>query len=329
MSAAPYTLYDMPVSNNGARVRMILYYKDVPASDVAIVSPMELGGLRSDEFLAVNPQGKMPALVCRDEGLCVPESDTIARFLGGRFPGGGHFAPAAGSVEALLADRLARHHDTYLAPIQGCLYKATPAGQPYGAFPSRAAAQDEFCRQLLLVEDYVGEAGPYLLGGEPSHGDCALYPTLLFAEKMLPLFGRAFALGPKTQKWFDFMSTEDAVGARVRGEVRGALDGWDAKGPVYEDDLCYAFRDINPVAPTHVLLIPKVRSGLTQLRHASPDQAALLGHLMSKVGAVAAAAGLGDAGYRLVVNDGADACQTVFHLHLHIIGGRELAWPPG
>ncbi|KAH8071437.1 hypothetical protein JL721_4415 [Aureococcus anophagefferens] len=329
MSAAPYTLYDMPVSNNGARVRMILYYKDVPASDVAIVSPMELGGLRSDEFLAVNPQGKMPALVCRDEGLCVPESDTIARFLGGRFPGGGHFAPAAGSVEALLADRLARHHDTYLAPIQGCLYKATPAGQPYGAFPSRAAAQDEFCRQLLLVEDYVGEAGPYLLGGEPSHGDCALYPTLLFAEKM------------------------------VRGEVRGALDGWDAKGrwasifgaglrddadatifdkilagdipsdKVYEDDLCYAFRDINPVAPTHVLLIPKVRSGLTQLRHASPDQAALLGHLMSKVGAVAAAAGLGDAGYRLVVNDGADACQTVFHLHLHIIGGRELAWPPG
>ena len=359
MSAAPYTLYDMPVSNNGARVRMILYYKDVPASDVAIVSPMELGGLRSDDFLAVNPQGKMPALVCRDEGLCVPESDTIARFLGGRFPGGGHFAPAAGSVEALLADRLARHHDTYLAPIQGCLYKATPAGQPYGAFPSRAAAQDEFCRQLLLVEDYVGEAGPYLLGGEPSHGDCALFPTLLFAEKMLPLFGRAFALGPKTRKWFDFMSTEDAVGVKVRGEVRGALDGWDAKGrwasifgaglrddadgtifdkivagdipsdKVYEDDLCYAFRDINPVAPTHVLLIPKVRSGLTQLRYASPDQAALLGHLMSKVGAVAEAAGLGDAGYRLVVNDGADACQTVFHLHLHIIGGRELAWPPG
>ncbi|KAH8064485.1 HIT domain containing protein [Aureococcus anophagefferens] len=310
MSAAPYTLYDMPVSNNGARVRMILYYKDVPASDVAIVSPMELGGLRSDEFLAVNPQGKMPALVCRDEGLCVPR-----------------------------------------LPLQG------DAGQPYGAFPSPAAAQDEFCRQLLLVEDYVGEAGPYLLGGEPSHGDCALYPTLLFAEKMLPLF--AAPSPPENPKWFDFMSTEDAVGARVRGEVRGALDGWDAKGrwasifgagvrddadatifdkilagdipsdKVYEDDLCYAFRDINPVAPTHVLLIPKVRSGLTQLRHAAPDQAALLGHLMSKVGAVAEAAGLGDAGYRLVVNDGADACQTVFHLHLHIIGGRELAWPPG
>ena len=61
MSAAPYTLYDLPVSNNGARVRMLLYYKDVKPDQVAIVSPMELGGLRSEDYLAVNPQGKMPA----------------------------------------------------------------------------------------------------------------------------------------------------------------------------------------------------------------------------------------------------------------------------
>ena len=364
MSAgAAYTLYDMPVSNNGARVRMICYYKNLGEEDVAIVSPMDLGGLKSPEFLAVNPQGKMPALVCRDEGLCVPESDTIARFVGGKFndrDGPGDFAPAAGSTAAVLADRLARHHDTYLAPIQGCLYKASPAGQPYGAFPSRSAAQDEFCKQLMIIEDYVAEAGPYCLGAEPSHADCALFPTLIFAEKMLPLFGRDFALGPKTKKWFDFMSSgEDAVAAKVKDEVRGALDGWDAKGrwatifgaglrddadrtifdkiisgeipsdKVYEDDACVAFKDVNPVAPTHVLLIPKDRSGLTQLRYASGDQAQLLGHLMSKVGDVAEAAGLGDKGYRLVVNDGADACQTVFHLHLHIIGGRELAWPPG
>ena len=67
MSAAPYTLYDLPVSNNGARVRMLLYYKDVKPDQVAIVSPMELGGLRSEDYLAVNPQGKMPALSCRDE----------------------------------------------------------------------------------------------------------------------------------------------------------------------------------------------------------------------------------------------------------------------
>ena len=58
-------------------------------------------------------------------------------------------------------------------------------------------------------------------------------------------------------------------------------------------------------------------------------QAGLLGHLMTKVPAVAEAAGLGDQGYRVVVNDGADAGQTVFHLHIHVLGGRELAWPPG
>ena len=101
MSAAPYTLYDLPVSNNGARVRMLLYYKDV--KDVEIVSPMELGGLRSEDYLKVNPQGKMPALSCRDENELVPESDTIARFLGGKFDAGGAFSPPAGSVEALKA----------------------------------------------------------------------------------------------------------------------------------------------------------------------------------------------------------------------------------
>ena len=64
-------------------------------------------------------------------------------------------------------------------------------------------------------------------------------------------------------------------------------------------------------------------------RFATEDHAALLGRMMAKVGRVAEAAGLSEGGYRLVVNDGADACQSVFHLHLHIIGGRELTWPPG
>ena len=95
MSAAPYTLYDLPVSNNGARVRMLLYYKDVKPDQVEVVSPMELGGLRSEDYLKVNPQGKMPALSCRDENELVPESDTIARFLGGKFDSGGAFSPPA------------------------------------------------------------------------------------------------------------------------------------------------------------------------------------------------------------------------------------------
>lgn len=356
MTAAPYTLYDLPVSNNGARVRMLLYYKDVTPVDVAIVSPMDLGGLRSDEYLAVNPQGKMPALACRDEDELVPESDTIARFLGGRFDSGGTFAPPAGSALALKADRLARHHDIYLAPIQGCLYKASPAGQAYGAFPTRAAALDEFQTQLQLIERYADAGGPYLCGPEPSQADCALFPTLIFAADMLPKFDREFTVGPNTKKWFEMLKTSDPVGQRIYEEVHGALEGWAAKGrwatihgaglrdaeatlfdkivsgdipseKVYEDDLCLAFKDVAPCAPVHILLIPKHRNDLSQLRKAQPEHVGLLGHCMSKVGAVAEAAGLDD--YRVVVNDGASAGQTVFHLHLHIIGGRELSWPPG
>lgn len=94
---------------------------------------------------------------------------------------------------------------------------------------------------------------------------------------------------------------------------------------VYEDELCLAFRDINPQAPTHVLLIPK--KPIPQLSDATPADHALLGHLLIKVGTVAEQLGL--QGFRVVVNNGEEAGQTVFHLHLHILGGRSLAWPPG
>ncbi len=94
---------------------------------------------------------------------------------------------------------------------------------------------------------------------------------------------------------------------------------------LYEDELCLAFRDINPQAPVHVLLIPK--KPIPKLMHAESDDQALLGHLMLKAPEVAKLLGLED--FRLVVNHGELAGQTVFHLHLHIIGGRELFWPPG
>ncbi len=99
---------------------------------------------------------------------------------------------------------------------------------------------------------------------------------------------------------------------------------------MYEDDLAYAFRDISPCAPTHVLVVPKVRGRLSQLQHAEEADAPLLGHLMLVAGRVAKQEGLG-AGYRVVVNDGPQGCQTVFHLHLHVIGGptTQLTWPPG
>ena len=95
---------------------------------------------------------------------------------------------------------------------------------------------------------------------------------------------------------------------------------------VYEDELCLAFRDINPQAPTHVLLVPKKE--IDRLSNAKPEDQALLGHMMLAAGKIAHQLGVGDA-FRVVVNNGAEAGQSVFHLHLHILAGRKLRWPPG
>jgi histidine triad (HIT) family protein len=95
---------------------------------------------------------------------------------------------------------------------------------------------------------------------------------------------------------------------------------------VYEDELCLAFRDINPQAPTHVLIIPKKE--IPRLCDAKPEDQALLGHLMLVAGQVAKQLGVGEA-FRVVLNNGAEAGQSVFHVHLHVLGGRGFRWPPG
>ena len=114
-------------------------------------------------------------------------------------------------------------------------------------------------------------------------------------------------------------STDTVFGAIVRGEIPADI--------VYEDDQCLAFRDLNPQAPTHVLVIPRVAiSGLQAADQADP---ALLGHLMQAAQTVARQEGLEADGWRVVVNVGENAGQTVAHLHLHVLGGRNLSWPPG
>lgn len=95
---------------------------------------------------------------------------------------------------------------------------------------------------------------------------------------------------------------------------------------VYEDTDCLAFHDINPQAPTHVLVIPKQE--IPRLVDASADDQALLGHLVLVANKVARQLGVEEA-YRLVVNNGAGAGQSVFHLHLHLLAGRRFRWPPG
>lgn len=95
---------------------------------------------------------------------------------------------------------------------------------------------------------------------------------------------------------------------------------------VYEDDLALAFRDVNPQAPVHILVIPK--QAIAKLSDAESKDHALMGHLLLAVKRVAEQVGLAD-GYRVVINNGPDAGQTVYHLHLHILGGRQMKWPPG
>lgn len=111
--------------------------------------------------------------------------------------------------------------------------------------------------------------------------------------------------------------TDTIFGKIARGEMEADI--------VYEDDRALVFRDINPQASTHLLVIP--RQPLDRLASAVEDDETLLGHLLLVAKRVAADAGLED--FRLVVNNGAGAGQTVFHLHIHVLGGRPLGWPPG
>ncbi|NMF83859.1 histidine triad nucleotide-binding protein [Nodosilinea sp. P-1105] len=115
------------------------------------------------------------------------------------------------------------------------------------------------------------------------------------------------------------MSGDTIFGKIIRKEIPANI--------LYEDDLCLAFSDIDPKAPTHILVIPK--KPIPKLSDVTTDDKDLLGHLLLTVKSVADQLGLTESGYRVVINTGNDGGQTVFHLHLHLLGGRALGWPPG
>lgn len=104
------------------------------------------------------------------------------------------------------------------------------------------------------------------------------------------------------------------------------IDGSIPSKSVYQDEKCYAFADINPQAPVHFLVAP--REHIDSLMQAKPEHAALLGHLLLTAAEIAQSKGLSN-GYRVVVNTGSDGGQTVDHVHVHVLGGRSLTWPPG
>ncbi len=96
---------------------------------------------------------------------------------------------------------------------------------------------------------------------------------------------------------------------------------------IHEDDQCLVFNDAAPQAPTHFLVVPK--EPMVQLADAEEDDRALLGHMLWVAAEVARKQGLEEGGFRVVINNGAQAGQSVFHLHVHVLGGREMSWPPG
>ncbi|WP_416673371.1 histidine triad nucleotide-binding protein [Egbenema bharatensis] len=113
-------------------------------------------------------------------------------------------------------------------------------------------------------------------------------------------------------------SSDTIFGKIIRREIPADI--------IYEDDLCLAFKDVNPQAPVHVLVVPK--QPVAKLADAESQDHALMGHLLLTVKRVADQLGLTN-GYRVVINTGNDGGQTVYHLHLHILGGRQMGWPPG
>jgi len=114
--------------------------------------------------------------------------------------------------------------------------------------------------------------------------------------------------------------TEDTIFGKIaRKEIKIDL--------LHDDDQCVAFHDISKQAPTHFLVIPK--EPIQQLSDCKSSHEKLLGHLLIVAAQVAKKEGLAEDGYRLVINNGRNACQSVYHLHVHVLGGRQLEWPPG
>lgn len=104
-------------------------------------------------------------------------------------------------------------------------------------------------------------------------------------------------------------------------------DGDIPSDVVYKDEHCVCFRDIQPQAPVHLLLVP--RKPIPRLAQAESGDAGLLAHLMLRVGQIAREQGIAETGFRVVINNGSDAGEAVPHLHIHILGGRAMQWPPG
>lgn len=347
------SLFDMPISNNGARCRIILYKKGIPESEVKVVPPSEVGGLTSETYCTINPLQKMPALSCSQTGLKLYESDTICRYLLTKYANEG----PSFQLDNPKSNLIARIHDMYMTTIQTCMYRPPP----FGPFGTRKEAIAEYQRQMKVIDDLIDPSeGMYLCGAEVSLADATVFPSMVFANHILPKFDIDPPLPTKLATWFNSLKENDPAFRKVYDEMMSGLQvweerkrwdnilgaGWRDEAPrtifdkiiagdipadkVMETDKILAFKDIHPAAPAHVLVIPKDRNALTRISRASEEHVEILGRLMVAAGQIAKdkSLGFGD-GARIVVNDGPDGGQEVMHLHVHVLGGRQMHWPAG
>lgn len=239
---AEATLYDVPVSNNGARVRLLLYWKGIEAK-VKIENPAAIGGLKSEQYLSLNPQGKMPLLVVetRAEGedarLAIPESEVIVQYLLDKYRDTGPSLIPESLEQRAYANLAVRVHDQYVVPIQGCMYRGPMP------VPKRAEDLKQIAKQMEIIEgilrdaassrsksDDAGADGPFIAGRDPCYADAALFPTYVFVERILPKYfgwdADVFGEAPRTKTWFNALA-RDAGGSRILHEIRNGLDDWD------------------------------------------------------------------------------------------------------
>lgn len=217
--ASNMVLYDVPVSNNGARVRCLIYKKGLH-DQITIKSPADIGGLSSEQFQSLNPYRKMPVLLLQD-GTAFPESQVIESYILDKFRGvGPDLIPGTPELRA-HAILMARIHDQYIAPIQGCLYK------PMDSTEERAKQVAQLSQQLDILEQYC--LGPYMCGEELSFADTSLMPTFVFMNYILPKhFGwtSIFSRRPKLERWWETLNSDPDL-AKVIQEIEGGLKAWD------------------------------------------------------------------------------------------------------
>ena len=217
-------LYDMPVSNNGARVRLVSKWKGIEGDAIVYVSPITIGGLKSDEYKKLHPASKMPVLV--DGDVILPESEVISQYLCDKFRDVGPKLVSETVERRAACNLVTRWHDTYVVPIQGCMYRGPMEDA------DRAQKIKEIDAHLDCMEKFVqGFEGPYLVSNEPSTADAVLFPTFVFMTHLLPKYfgwkNGVFRGRPKLESWFNHMSTKDEKAKEVMNEVMGGLIAWD------------------------------------------------------------------------------------------------------